>query len=555
MRSALTDAGCLLAILFSSLSSGCGGGAGSAGGSGGGGLPQNGGGPPPVVAVPSQPAAAFFGMHQSHTAACNTGDLAYPLFDGRAGTFRIWGTCRTQWEDMNPGPNSFNFTGLDELLAALKIKGIDDVFISLGATPNWISSNPTDILCGQANINGNPPGMCDPPTDLNKDGSGTDLAWRSFVTALVSHVAAANYLSTHARLTYYEIWSEFHRSDTVGAPGTICSTQAAGIPCSYRGTFAQMLRMTQDMRCIVQGHTSDPITGLGLTCGTANYVQIGIDPAAKVMEGDSGGQVLDDGNATMENYLYCDANPPAGSECTWSRANPLGSNSTDVISGHSYFNNGGFPEKAMAYISAEKAMLSPADAAKPYFTGEGSWGKNNTVASPDLEAAFVPRWFAMLLLSHVDRSYWFAWDEWQTLGTGGLWSPSPISFPPVECSTPDTQVGGYYCSGGIAYMQTVDWLSGATVVTGTCPASCSNPSRGIFSLTISRPGGYQAQILWDSHDVSSCSNPMCGSTPIPITPPFAISQWRDVAGNTHGGMPPALGASPIILENMTPPPS
>ena len=64
---------------------------------------------------------------------------------------------------MNPASNHFfDFSGLDALLAALKIKGVNDVFISLGSTPNWISSDPTDLLCDRANVNGNPPGMCDP---------------------------------------------------------------------------------------------------------------------------------------------------------------------------------------------------------------------------------------------------------------------------------------------------------------------------------------------------------------------------------------------------------
>ena len=556
MRSTLKNAGCTLAILLGSLLSGCGGGSGSGSGGNGGAPPPNGGGPPPpVVAVPSQPAAVFFGMHQLHAAACDSAPLNYPLFDGRAGAFRIWSTCGTQWQAMNPGPNSFDFAGLDGLLAALKIKGVDDVYISLGSTPNWISSNPTDMLCDRAGVFGQPPGMCDPPSDLNSDGTGTDLAWRSFTTALVSHLSDPTYLQTHARMTNYEIWSEFHRSDTVGVPGTVCVTPGdpSGIPCSYRGTFAQMLRMTQDMRCIVEGHTSDPITALGLTCGTAGYGQIGIDPTALVMEGDAGGQVLDNGAVTLENYLYCDANPPAGSQCTWSRANPLGANATDVISGHSYFNNGGFPEQIMKYISAEKAMLSPADAAKPYYTGEGSWGKNQTVANASLMPAFVPRWWAVLLLSHVDRGYWFAWDEWQPFATGGLWAPNQVSSPQMECTIPDTQIGGFYCNGGLAYMQTVDWLSGATVVTGTCPASCAHPARGVFSLTISRSGGYQAQLVWDSHDVTSCDNPMCGSTPLPNPLPIAVFQWRDMAGNTHTGAPPSIGAAPILLENMAPP--
>ncbi len=400
---------------------------------------------------------------------------------------------------MNPAQNTFDFSNLDILLGALKIKGINDVFLSMGRTPQWISSNPNDMVCDQAGVDNNLPGGCDPPTDLNQDGSGTDLTWRQFVTALVAHVSAPSYLSNHGHITYYEIWSEFHRSDTIGVSGTTCSTPTTGIPCAYRGTFAQMLRMTQDLRCIVEGHPNDPITGLGQTCANANYTQIGIDPSAKIMEGDAGGEEIDNGNVTMQNYLYCNASPPAGSECNWSPSNPLGSNSTNVISGHSYFNNRGVPEGIMKYISAEKAMLSAADAAKPYFTGEGSWGKNTTVDDPNLQAGYVPRWFAILLLSQVNRGYWYAWDEFQSDGTGGLWSPSAVSFPPVECTSPDSVVGGYYCTGAIAYMQTVDWLSGANVVTGTCPASCSSPAPGVFTLTISRSGGYQAQIMWDSH--------------------------------------------------------
>jgi len=531
---------CPSVIVFCLLLAGCGSGAKQ--------LSQT---PPPPSPPPSQPASVFFGMHQSHVAECgDKGDLAFPLFDAPAGAMRIWSTCKTQWADMNPVPNFFDFSRLDLLLAAVRSKGINDVYISLGSTPNWISSNPADVLCDRANVFGEPPGMCDPPSDLNKDGTGTDQAWRDFVTALVSHVAASDYLSTHAHILYYEIWSEFHRSDTIGVPGTTCRTPGTGIPCSYRGTFAQMLRMAQDLRCIVEGHASDPITATGLTCGTAGYTSTGLDPKAKVMAGDAGGELLDQGNVTMQNYLYCNNNPPAGSECNYGDA---GSAATDVISGHSYFNNGGLPEKVMFYIADEKARLSATDAAKPYFTGEGSWGKNTSVSDPALQAAYVPRWYMALLMSGVQRGYWFAWDEYQSSGTGGLWAPGAQIFPPVSCATPDP-IGGYYCTGGIAYMQTVNWLDGATVTSFTCPGLCLDPSVGIFTFNITRAGGYQAQIAWDSTPPrSSCSNPMCGSTPLPNPPPFTVVQWRDVAGNTHSGAPSDIGASPVIMENMAPP--
>ena len=104
----------------------------------------------------------------------------------------------------------------------------------------------------------------------------------------------------------------------------------------------------------------------------------------------------------------------------------------------------------------------PADAAKPYYTGEGSWGRNQPWPTPPLMPAFAPRWWAVLLLSHVDRGYWDTWDEWQGNGTGDphrfllrRWNARPL-----------TQIGGFYCNGDIAYMQTVDWLSGARHLPG-----------------------------------------------------------------------------------------
>ena len=111
----------------------------------------------PPIAVPSQPAPTFFGMHQLHLAGCNDAPLNFTLFDAPAGAFRAWSTCHTQWQAMNPANGQYDFAGLDNLLNALHIKGIDDAFISLGSTPNWISSNPTDLDCDRANVNGQPP--------------------------------------------------------------------------------------------------------------------------------------------------------------------------------------------------------------------------------------------------------------------------------------------------------------------------------------------------------------------------------------------------------------
>lgn len=494
-------------------------------------------------------ASVFFGMNQTHYAGCDKGFFAFPLFDAPVGSYRNFGGCGTLWADMNPKPNVFKFSDLDILFGALKQKGINDVLITLGNVPNWISSNPNDLLCDQAAIDNLPAGMCDPPADLNRDGTGTDLAWRTFATALLEHVTSSSYLESHAHIGFYEIWNEYPRSDTLNSTFTChCPVGQNGCnnpgqSCAYRGTFAQMLRMTQDLRCIVEGHPDDPITATGQTCATAGYPYIGLDPTALVAEGNAGGVLGGGDNSTMQNYRYCNNDPPADSMCNYGSA---GSAATDVIIGHSYFHD--IPETLLHGIAAQKALLTVSDVAKPYFTGEGSWGENTDVNDPGLQAAFVPRFYLVLLMAGVQRGYWFAWDEFEPNGTGGLWAPSSEIFPPERCTVPDTGASGFYCDGGIAYIQTVNWLDGAAVVSFNCPGSCAEASPGVFTFNLTRDGGYQAQIAWDSSVGAPCENAQCGSTP--FTAPSFATQWRDVSGNTHAGAPASVGASPIIIEDL-----
>ena len=162
----------------------------------------------------------------------------------------------------------------------------------------------------------------------------------------------------------------------------------------------------------------------------------------------------------------------------------------------------------MQYVAAEE-QLAPS---KPYYVSEGSWGKNDTQPDPSLQAAYLPRWYMMLDILNVQRAYWFAWDKAGPTGNGSLWSTSALSAPPLQCQTSDN--GGDLCTGGVAYDQSVGWLSGATLGSFTCPSSCTNPSRGVFTVNLTRSGGYEAEILWDSTPVSNCSNPQCGSTPL-----------------------------------------
>jgi hypothetical protein len=489
--------------------------------------------------------SSFFGMNQSHSIVCpNTPlSLQYPLYGVNA-ALRDWNLCTTQWADINSANGVYNFASLDGLLAGAKSKNVD-VYITLGATPNWISSKPTDTACDRANSFGQPAGMCDPPSDINPDGTGTDTAWRAFITALVTHVSTSSYLQTHAHIMFYEIWSEFSRSDSIGT----ATCNATGPTCSYRGTFAQMLRMTQDLRCIVEGFPNDPITALNTTCGNDKTMPVrGLDPTARIAEGDAGDTPLDNGNIVMQNYLYCNNNPPVNSQCNYGSA---GSAATDIIDGHPYFTSH-VPEALIPVLADMISRLSLTDQAKLRFASEGSWGQNSTVNDPMLQAAYVPRWFAVLLIQKFDRGYWWSWDGAGAGGNGGLWNSVSMTFPPNQCNTIDPVVGGYDCTGGTAFRTTIQWFVGNTVTGITCPTSCSNPTLGVYTMTFTGVNGQTFVMVWDSSQTSPCSNPMCGQTPLP-TLPFQAANWQDVLGNNYSGQPKTIGASPIWLVKGTGP--
>ena len=133
----------------------------------------------------------------------------------------------TSWGEVNTAKGVYNFTDLDLWLAAAHDHG-QDVLYTFIWVPQWISSNPNDPICRQG------PGTCDPPKDLNADGTGTDQLWKDFVTALTEH----NKNSVTGHITYWEMWNEPHNN------------------FFWNGTNAQLVRMVKDAYAIIKN--SDP---------------------------------------------------------------------------------------------------------------------------------------------------------------------------------------------------------------------------------------------------------------------------------------------------------
>jgi hypothetical protein len=109
---------------------------------------------------------------------------------------------QVKWADINIADGVNDFSHLDEWLSKAQAGG-QDVMFTMYATSSWASSrginctaqgNPVGCLgppntgCGFQSQNG--PGICDPPNDLNCDGTGSNLHFQNFVTALISHVGS-----------------------------------------------------------------------------------------------------------------------------------------------------------------------------------------------------------------------------------------------------------------------------------------------------------------------------------------------------------------------------
>lgn len=133
---------------------------------------------------------------------------------------RLLGTG-TLWGDLETANGVYNWSTLNKFVSDAQAHGVDLIYTFV-AVPQWASSNPNDTSCVSWD------GSCDPPSDLNSDGTGSDAQWDNFVTAIATHVGTA--------IKYWEIWNE-PNSPSYANPKT--------------WTFAQWVRMTKDARQII----------------------------------------------------------------------------------------------------------------------------------------------------------------------------------------------------------------------------------------------------------------------------------------------------------------
>ena len=319
--------------------------------------PQSAPSPPETFARNGQPPKSGSGAPRNPTSANFQGLILHwpdPWPTVPFHTFRLWDTS-TRWSQLNPSQGQFDWKMLDRWLNAAQQTG-DDILFTLGMTPRWASSRPNDASCRYG------PGQCDPPDDLNADGSGTDQHWKDFVSTVVAHV--------NGRVRRWEIWNE---------------PQAAN---AWTGTYAQMARMAQDASSIIKAF--DPNSRL-LNGG----VQMHHGLALKWWSG----------YAAAGGLNYADTLAIHGDVRTFPQV------------------CGVYPqaENFIPLMEGLKAVLTQYGQQNKYiWDTEASWGETgpDCFTNLDLQAAFLARFYLIQMSEQIQRFYWRGWID----KSGGLYN-------------------------------------------------------------------------------------------------------------------------------------
>jgi hypothetical protein len=441
------------------------------------------------------PPATFFGFSWNDTASLSWPEVSY-------GMQRFWDSPGMQWPNLNTASGVFDFTDLDSDLALAYSKGTVESMYTLSRTPTWASSDPTDTSCNDTTGLGGGNGQCDPPSDLNSNGSGANAIWKAWITAIATHVNSPGYTSNHAHIKYWEIWNE---PDTRGF---------------WVGSLAQLARLTEDANCIITGRGVIHQNGDG---SATPCTATAIDPTAQIVmaSAHAKGGALKYG----QNELYCN-NSPSGLQLPCPNPPDAIATAVDIINFHMKPGNESgnncpaptpcTPESAMQwYVSNIQGILQPAELAKPLWDGEAQYSTTGFIdayTDPDMGASFMPRFYLI---------------NW-SLGLDGMaWYYATSSAEPDDAVT--------------SYQQTYNWLVNASLVT-PCAASGT-----VWSCTI-QSGGTQYLIMWDTSQ--SCANGSCTTKNQTVG-----SQWSHYQDMTTASTPIAIsgnivpvGIKPVVLK-------
>ncbi len=422
-------------------------------------------------------------------------------------TLRIWDSGM-KWANIETAPGTFDWTKMDKTVNTLATNShcAMSVIYTLGNTPIWASAcsgqpDPGPCLPGPtasgfgggeqcAPGDGSLDFSCTPPSDLNSDGTGTDLQFQTFIAALVDRYAG--------KIAYYEVWNE------ADSPNFWCPD--AGSPATCVGSIPRMVRMGWDLYNIV--HCADPKATV-------------LSPSFHEFSSSAGGWMnLYSTQTPISAPAGTITLPTSGTQCSWAAANVTGKQTFDITNFHGRGSPTSDPTAFVAAYTAAVGEIQRDSLHTEFFDDENGYIGSADAPTVDLQAAYVS--ISYVLRASVTNppillSGWYAWDS----GQGPLQGTN----------------------AGLAYDVTAGWLSGSTLSGG-----CTTPAGTIYSCSGTTSAGKPFTIMWDMSLKTSC-NTSCTSVNQPV-PVSTYSTWTDLEGAQHsisGGAAP-VGYKPVLLE-------
>jgi hypothetical protein len=181
----------------------------------------------------------------------------------------------------------------------------------------------------------------------------------------------------------------------------------------------------------------------------------------------------------------------------------------DIMSFHGYCNNQA--ESINSVVARYRNVVAAhGQSGKPLWDTEGDWAgdPDDVLYGNANRAAFMAKYYLLQWSAGVSRFVWYAYD-------GGTWG---------GLATPDVT----------AYDIVQQWMEGASM-----PSACVLDSTNTWSCRLTRSGGYQGLVLWNS--TSSVSYKV----------PSQYIEVRDLSGNVAGvaGGNVQVGNSPVLIES------
>jgi hypothetical protein len=468
-------------------------------------------------------ASPFFGIDVINTNASNYPTLSY-------GIQRFWSSQNFQWQTLQVaacadvttcagGYDAAYLAAFDTFLAHMATAGVNEAIYTMARTPNFASTFPTDTTC---NNTATGDGACDRPIGLNDDGTGDNTIYRNWYAFLAKHLNDPTYRATHAHVRYWEIWNE---PDSVGFWG-----DGAG----GHGSYAALVRMAEDMRCMLTGKgvvTNYPTVGAKTPCAQAGLPAINIDPSALIMSPSY--HALPSSTTQLQDFLYCsDATHDA--TCNTGAA---GAAAVDIINLHmkpggGCVSNGASPPQCTATTSVEptytaylknvRAVLQPTEQGKPLWNDEADYDELTFIApytDDDMAASYVSRFLMMGWSLGVASHDWTPWDHFKT-----------------------------YPTAVTAWNTLYSWIIGSKLTTPCAAVGATQ----VYTCGITKDG-VEREIIWDSS--KACASGVCTSAP--YTVPTEYTTYADSGGDSPSDIGACtgcaahqvpLGVKPLLLS-------